>query len=271
MSNKDYQFKVKHTLPRPAPNSVLEYLLIDQKGNSYDAKIRVEPDKDSYHYVNIVLPWKSANLADTTLLAKTLYLYWNEGIGIPEDYRINTFHINLNKIKIRRLSEVFFLTPAELRMFAEVGGQYVFLNEHVTNKKEILRAGFGKTIKRNWKINKSFIIYVPEDRKFRVYVGGWEADGVDKVMGRIVDQDSDCTSPLKKQINNLMLDPTPVGYGGCEDDNMGESINYHQGNSITEPTLFEAIGDGKSYKENCPLGERTPIDFYRLEYSITPN
>lgn len=271
MSSKDYQVKVKHTLPRPSSNSSLKYKLIDQKGNTYYGNISVSLNEDSAHYVNVSLPWKSAELSDTALLAKTLYLYWDEGGGVPENYVINTFRVDLNKIKIRRLSEVFFLTPAELRMFAEVGGQYVFLNEHVTNKKEILRAGFGKTIKRNWKINKSFTVYVPDDRRFRVYVGGWEADGVDKVMGRIVDQNSDCSSPLKNHINNLMLDPTPVGYGGCEDDNMGESINYHQGNSIDNQTYFKAIGDGKHYKENCPLGERTPVDFYRLEYSITPN
>ncbi len=269
MSSKDYTFNLLHTLPKPSENAELKYKLVDQKGNTFLEQLDFEvfQSADS-NGVNVQIPWKSNNVSDTSMLGKTLFLYWDEGNGVSPSYEIKTYEVSLEKLKIRRLSEVFFLTPAELRLFAEVGGQYIFLNEYASNTKDILRAGLGKTIKRNWKINKSFRVHVPTDKVFRVYVGGWEADGVDKVMGRIVDQYSDCTSDVKNRINDLMLDPTPVGYGGCEDDNMGEAIEYHSPHNLSEITKVTTSGDGKPYKENCPLGKRTPVDFHRLEYSI---
>lgn len=267
MGSKDYSFTVKHTLPAPSGSAQLKFLMVDRKGNTYTYPIDVKtlPHKSE---ATVSIKWKSANVADTAVIGKTMYLYWDEGNGVSEDYPIRTYTITLEKLKIRRLSEIFFLTPAELRMFADVGGHYIFLNEHLSRSRNILNAGFGKTIKRNWKINLSFTVHVPEDRAFRIYVGGWEADGVDKVMGRIVDQNSECTSELKTKVNDLMLDPTPVGYGGCEDDNMGESIIYHAGSELQQYQRLMISSDGKPYKENCPLGNRTPVDFHRLEYSI---
>ena len=269
MSSKDYVFNVAHTLPKPSHRSELKFKLVDRKGNSYEGPTDIVPfnNPDSVG-ASVKIDWASSDLSDTLVYSKTLYLYWNEGNGGAVDYPIHTYRIKLRKLKIRRLSEVFFLTPAELRLFADIGGQYMFLNEFVSNTTDILRAGLGRTIKRNWKINKSLTVHVPEDREFRVYVGGWEADGVDKVMGRIIDQYSDCTSEVKNRINDLMLDPTPVGYGGCEDDNMGEAIKYHKASEIGTERSYTISGAGKSYKENCPLGRRTPVDFHRLEYSI---
>ncbi|MFM1875966.1 MAG: hypothetical protein RL266_1703 [Bacteroidota bacterium] len=269
MGSKDYFFRVRQTLPRPSKNAQLKYLVADQKGNTYTEPIRISVFNtlDSAG-AEVYVPWKTIGIGDSITLGKTLFLYWDEANGVAEDYPITTYKISLERLRIRRLSEVFFLTPAELRMFADVGGQYIFVNEFVTKRKDILRAGLGKTILRNWKINKSFTIHVPHDRAFRIYVGGWEADGVDKVMGHIVDQNAECISELKERINDLMLDPTPVGYGGCEDDNMGESIVFHSPLELGKGGVFVSSGDGNSYTENCPLGKRTPVDFHRLEYSI---
>lgn len=269
MSSKDYTFRVAHTLPRPSANAQLKFSLVDQKGNSYHGETLITTySNPEFAGASVNIPWKSEQLADTLIYGKTLYLYWDEGNGTSVDYPIRSYTVSLDKLKIRRLSEVFFLTPAELRLFAEVGGKYIFLNEFVSNRKDVLKAGLGRTIRRNWKIKKSFVVHVPEDRKFRVYAGGWEADGVDKVLGRIVDQNSDCTSELKNRINDLMLDPTPVGYGGCEDDNMGEVIEYYSPAELLEAKTVTASGAGKPYKENCPLGQRTPVDFFRVTYSI---
>lgn len=269
MSSKDYSFNVRQTLPRPSNEATLKYILVNRKGDTYGPSVDVAifESLDSSG-ATISIPWKTQGASDTSVLGKTLYLYWDEGNGVAQDYHIHSFIVNLDRLKIRRLSEVFFLTPAELRMFADIGGQYIFLNEFVTKQKDILRSGLGKTIFRNWKINKSFTVHVPHDKMFRVYVGGWEADGVDKVMGYIIDQNADCTSELKLGINDLMLDPTPVGYGGCEDDNMGESIVFHSPLEIGSGAHYISSGNGKAYVENCPLGKRTPVDFHRLEYSI---
>lgn len=271
MSSKDYFLNVKHTLPRPSENAVLKSVLKNQKGNTYNGSVGVNPQsfKDSA-IASISIPWKTEGFADTIALAQTLHLYWDEGNGVAADYPITTYTVDLISFKVRRLSETL-LGRAELRIFMEVGGQYLFFNEFATKRKDIMKSGAGKTYRRKWKLNNSFTVHVPQDRQFRVYVGGWEADGIDKIMGHIVDQNADCTSELKKRINNLMLDPTPVGYGGCEDDNFGEAIIFHSPSSLQGTNRFLIKGDGKPYKENCPFGKRTPIDFYRLEYSIQRN
>jgi hypothetical protein len=265
MSSKDYAFRVKQTLPRPSDNAELKYQLISQKGNSYTGSVGISCSNQSF--ADITIPWKTPGLADTLVLAKTLYLYWDKGNGTHQDYRINTYSLNFESFKVRRLSEPL-LGRAELRVFMDVGGQYIFFNEFATSKKNILNKGIGKTYRRKWKINNSFTLHVPEDRQFRVYVGGWEADGAEKIMGHIIDQYSDCSKEVKNRINDLMLDPTPMGYAGCEDDNFGEAIKYHTPESIRKESGYLIKGDGKPYKENCPFGKHNPVDFHRLEYSI---
>ncbi len=265
MSSKDYEFRVKNTLPRPSSASKLAFTLVTQKGNSYSGNVEVKADESGFALVRI--PWKSIGLVDTLVLAKTLYLYWDEGNGASEDYVINSYSVRFKSFKVRRLSEPV-LGRAELRVFMDIGGQYIFFNEFATNHKNILNKGIGKTFRRKWKINNSFTVHVPQDREFRVYVGGWEADGAEKIMGYIIDQFSDCTPELKSRVNDLMLDPTPMGYGGCEDDNIGEAIEYHSIKSISLNNTFLIKGDGKPYKENCPFGKHYPVDFHRLEYSI---
>jgi len=267
MSSKDYHLKVKHTLSRPSKDAVLRYSLITQKGNTYDGGTVILPIGDS-SIAEVSILWKTESVADTAVLAKTLFLYWDEGNGLAADYPIHTYTVNLRSFQVRRLSETF-IGRAELRVFMEVGGQYIFFNEFATRKKDVLRKGLGKTLRRKWKLKNSFTIHVPQDRKFRIYVGGWEADGVDRVMGRIVNQNADCTTELKLRINDLMLDPTPVGYGGCEDDNIGEAIIYHSPSFLGGENAFVIKGDGHPYKESCPFGKRHPVDFHRLEYSIS--
>ena len=264
MSSKDYSFRVKQTLPRPSKNAELKYQLKTQKGNSYTGKVSVTSSNSGFADVSI--PWKSIGLEDTLVLAKTVFLYWDEIEGVPADYVINSYQVDFKSFKVRRLSEPL-LGRAELRVFMEVGGQYIFFNEFATSKKNVLNRGIGKTYRHKWKMENSFTVHVPADREFRVYVGGWEADGAEKIMGHIVDQYSDCTSEVKNRINDLMLDPSPMGYNGCEDDNIGEAIMYHNGTSETESFLIK--GDGKPYKENCPFGEQVPVDFHRLEYTVT--
>ena len=269
MSSKDYRFKIQHTLPKPSANAELRYKLIDQKGNTYYGKLGIELlEQGDTAFASITIPWKTDALSDTLTVAQTLYLYWNEGNGVRADYDIRTYRVAFRTFRVRRLSEPV-LGRAELRIFMEVGGQYIFFNEFATEKKNILKHGVGKTYRRKWKLDNTFVVHVPEDRQFRVYVGGWEADGAEKVMGHIVDQNSDCTTELKNRINDLMLDPTPMGYAGCEDDNFGEAIMFHSPKDLINASEFLIKGDGVPYKENCPFGKVNPVDFHRLEYTVT--
>jgi len=267
MSSKDYSFKVAHTLPRPSANSQLKYQLVTQKGNSYTGAVSINPSSDS-SAASILIPWKTDAVSDTLVVAQTLYLYWDEGNGVAQDYKIHTYNVSFQSFKVRRLSEPL-LGRAELRVFMEVGGQYIFFNEFATDQKNILINGIGKTYRRKWKIDNTFVVHVPEDRQFRVYVGGWEGDGAEKIMGHIIDQYSECTTELKDRINDKMLDPTPMGYAGCEDDNFGEAIMFHSPEQLINASAFLIKGDGTPYKENCPFGKINPVDFHRLEYTVT--
>ena len=125
MSSKDYEFRVKNTLPRPSSASKLAFTLVTQKGNSYSGNVEVKADESGFALVRI--PWKSIGLVDTLVLAKTLYLYWDEGNGASEDYVINSYSVRFKSFKVRRLSEPV-LGRAELRVFMDIGGQYIFFN-----------------------------------------------------------------------------------------------------------------------------------------------
>lgn len=264
MSAKDYTFVVRNTLKQP-DGAALKYTIKTRKGHSFevDAQIKVFANSDS---LRITIPWKGLNQPDTAVFAQTIYLYWEAEQGTVEE--MTEYTLTLNRFKLRRMSEVWFLDPAEIRIFFNVGSDYIFFNEFASRKKDILRRGLGKTIKRHWKINQSFNLLVPQNRKFRVYAGGWEADGTDKVYGHIIDQFSPCEKEMKDWINDEMLDAWPVGLAGCEDDNLGESFQYHSPLNLPSDTTIQIKGHGKPYKENCPFGSRVPIDFHRLQYTI---
>lgn len=263
MSEKDYSFVVRNTLAKP-DGAQLKFQLKDRKGNTFgeDAQVQIYEGTDS---ARITIPWKTLDKPNSLVFAQTVYLYWDGESSTTEE--ITEFEVSLEKFRVRRLSEIWFLNRAELRIFFNVGSDYIFFNEFATKRKDIMRKGLGKTNKRRWKVDQKFNLSVPVDKRYRVYAAGWEADGVDKILGHIIDQYSPCTPEVKEYIDDKMLDPTPVGYGGCEDDNMGEAVQYHRGNE--ESGTFIIKGDGKPYTENCPLGNRTPIDFHRLHYSIT--
>lgn len=265
MSAKNYVFTVRNTLERPK-NAELKYELKTRKGHSFgaNAKVHVFPNSDS---VRVSIPWKDLNQPDTAVFAQTIYLYWNSDEGTPEE--MTEYTVSLDRFKVRRLSEVWFLNRAELRIFFNVGSDYIFFNEFATKSKEIMRWGLGKTMRRLWKVNQSFDLLVPYDRRFRVHAGGWEADGTDKILGHILNQYGSCDKDLKEWVNDEMLDAWPVGLSGCEDDNMGESYLYHSPLDLPQDSTFVIKGHGKPYKENCPFGSRTPIDFHRLKYNIT--
>ncbi len=264
MSAKNYSFVVRNTLKRPAGAS-LKYQLKKRKGHSFgsDAQVKIYPNSDS---ARVTIAWKDLNRPDTSVFAQTIYLYWDGDQGTNE--KVTAYTLTLDRFKFRRLSEAWFLDPAEIRVFFNVGSDYIFFNEFATKKKDILRRGLGKTLKRHWKVNQTFNLLVPHDRKFRVYAGGWEADGTDKVFGHVIDQFSPCNKEVKEWINDEMLDPWPVGLSGCEDDNLGESYQYHTTSTLNADTTFVIKGHGKPYKENCPFGSRVPIDFHRLKYTI---
>jgi len=268
MSDKDYVFRVKHILPRPSAKATLSFMVESHKGDSYSGNLKITSssvgDVDMNHpFVEIEIPWK--NEPDTSIFAQTIYVYWGEGNGIPENYKVTSYKVTLESLRFKKLKE--FLSRSEFRIFLEVGGDWLFLNEFI-DKEDILDKGLGKTRKRNWDIMKEFIVHVPDNKTFRVYAGGWEADGVNERFGWLMDPYSPCDSKTKKMIHKKLSVLSPFALRGCQDDGIGEVHAFHGAGDLDEGGVFEVSSDGKKKKDNCPGNNGIQKDVFRLKYRI---
>lgn len=263
MSSKDYRVKVKSILPKPSDKARLRAHFVSKKGDSYTGDVHVEIEGEN---AEIKVNWKSQHVPDTATLAQTIYLYWDEGNGVPQDYKIAKYEVTLERLRIKTFSDI--MNRSELRMFANVGSNYFFLNEILGGEKDILNKKFGKSRKRKWDIGKSFTVYVPENNKFRVNAKGWEADGVNKLFGQIMDQNLPCTKETRKFIKDKMMDWTPVGWGGCMDDFTGIAEGWHV------PSKIQGVGEYEIHPVDglngdfCPMGDYPLKDYFRLYYKI---
>jgi hypothetical protein len=265
MSSKDYVFTVKQTLPKPSPDAVLNYVVKERKGNSFNTSVEyITNSKEGT--LTIKIPWKSAAVNDESIFAKTVYLYWDEGTGVPSDYKIDEVKITLNELNFDRFHEAF--GKAEIRVFVDIGGNYIFLNDFAKSK-DVLNKGLGKTRKHEWKFNNSFTLFVPRDKQFRVMAHGWEADGIDKLFGHIVDNYSPCTPATKKMINKMMIDLAPVGIGGCLDDPLGNAIHFHNLKEFSGKYMdFIVRSDGGYHEDGCPCASFSPKNIFSIGYRV---
>jgi len=268
MSDKDYVFRVKHNLPRPSAKATLSFMVESHNGDDYSADLKItsfaDGDIDLNHpFVKIEIPWKDE--PDTSIFARTVYVYWNEENGIPENYKVTSYRVTLESLRFRKLKE--FLSRSEFRIFLEVNGDWLFLNEFI-DKEDILDKGLGKTRKRNWDIMKEFIVYVPENDTFRIYAGGWEADGINERFGWLLDPNSPCNPKTKKMIHKKLSVLSPFALRGCQDDRIGEVHAFHTTGNLDEGGVFEVSSDGKRIKDNCPGNNGIQKDVFRLKYRI---
>ncbi len=272
MSDKDYNFNVKIEFPQPSDSAKLCFIIKDQKGNTYNGKLHII---DFSHgdssikspYVHIDIPWK--NLSDTLIFAKTIYVYWDQGNGVAADYKINTYKVTIQNIYFRKLKEAF--TRAELRVFMEVGGNWIFFNEF-TNAKNIIDGGIGHTFKNYWNVNKEFIVNVPENKKIRVHATGWEGDGIDRIMGQLMHPYSPCNLKTKLEVQAKLFTVFPVTWSGCLDDFIGAVEDFHLGSNLKDFQQFKTSSDGEENEEEgkdpCPCSSDNQKDIFRLSYTI---
>jgi len=265
MSSKDYVIKIKNTLPKPSDDAVLKYVVKERKGNSFIAAIEYIANSKA-GTITIKIPWKTAAVSDLAILAKTIYLYWDEGNGIPLTYKINEVKVKLSELLFSRFNE--FLSKSEIRMFIDIGGNYLFLNDFA-KAKDILNQGLGKTRKKKWNFSNEFTLYVPQDKEFRVMAHGWEADGIDKLFGHIIDNYLPCTPASKKMVNKLMIDFTPVGFGGCLDDPLGSALRFHNLKELPGKYADYVVrSDGGYHDDVCPCASFSPKNFYSVSYRV---
>ncbi len=263
MSSKNYRVKVEPILPKPSSNSQLRGYIVPRKGDTYTGDVHVEIGGES---ATIMVNWKSDKVLDTAILAQTVYLYWDEGNGVPVDYEIGTYKVTLNHLRIKTFSDI--LNRSELRMFSNVGSNYIFLNEWLGGEDDILNKKFGKARKRKYDMDISFTLYVPKNEKFRVMAKGWEADGVNKLFGQIMNQNLPCTKENRKFIKDKMMDWTPVGWGGCMDDFTGMAEGWHVPSKIDTIAHYEIHPVDGLNGDFCPMGDYSLKDYFRLHYKI---
>ena len=270
MSDKDYKFRVNQILPRPSNNSKLMYRIDSRKGDTYSGKVSVVsyPVGDvnpNDAFVEISIPWR--NLPDTDVFARTIFVYWDEAEGLAAGAVMNKYKVSVKSLRFRHRKE--FISKAEYRLFLEVGGDWLFLNDFA-DAEDILDDGIGKTRKRNIKIDQEFTVYLPEGKEFRVHAGGWEADGVNDIFGRLMDQYAPCNAETRRWIMDNLDVISPLKLKGCMDDHIGEVHAMHSAADIGEGKSYAMKSDGRKEKEICPCESGRQKNIFVLKYTIEP-
>jgi hypothetical protein len=231
MSDRDYTFLMEHPLPRPSPKAKLSFAEFKQPGDNFPGAAVVEvfgdgsPAKKAPH-VKITIPWHSKKASDQALFARTLHLFWEEGHGVPDTYQHKALKVTLDKVQILKVPDFGWFNDAEYRLFVEVAGNWLFVNE-LPNVGNILDDGLGDTSKESWNIGRSFIVHVPLNKSFRVHASGWEADGINDVFGHLMNQ-NDRSEKGKRFLADHVFTRT-VFLNGAEDDPIGEVNTMFRG------------------------------------------
>jgi hypothetical protein len=260
MSGRSYTFTVSNTIAKPTPGAKLQARIEKAKGNTYAGEIDLDIDAEK-GTCRVTIPWKDA---DTAVLASKLFLYWD----VPSDTAAFTkVDVHIKKLKILRRKE--FMGRSEFRVFMDVGGQWVFLNDLYGTKKDILNKGLGKTFRRNFKINKHFTLYVPKGKDFRVYVTGWEADGMELSLGHVVNDNSPCDENTKQMLRKsdaINLKQTVLH--GCLDDMFGEAAVWHKAEEAGAKQNYKLKPQKGRNIDVCPCSKFKNEKGYKLYYSI---
>jgi hypothetical protein len=265
MSSKDYDFTVKLDLPRPSPDAKLKYALTRRPPDNFSQYEMIELNDDSSS-AHITIPWKTKNANDLEIYARTVYLYWDEGRGIANDLPVDIYKVKLTNLKFRHIND--YLTKAEVRLFANVGSDWIFVNDFHGKKGKVLTKGLGKTRKHVWPLDNEFTVYIPRGKNFRVYMAGWEVDGVDLLSGEILDPNSPCDRKTKRFIKNKIFSVKNMFLKGCLDDEYGEISNLHSYDKLGRIDHFtNSPKEGKN-DDPCPFSKFDLKDRYFLSYTI---
>ena len=266
MSSKDYQFTFKVNFARPSANAVLKVRTDKRNGDSYPADEILTANADGS--VSVSIPWKSRIISDRAVYARTVYAWWDEGNGVAATDTIDEFQVDLKKLYLKKLSEMDGM--AEIRLFVNVGDDWIFLNDFFGKGGKVLTRGMGETAKKHWDLSNSFTLYVPRGKKFRVYMAGWEADGVDYLMGDIMDPASPCDTKTKHYFKRKFFSISNMFFRGCEDDKFGEISNLYGYSSTLAEGGFCTLApqNGKS-EDPCPNSKYSLKDRYFFSYCIT--
>jgi len=247
MNDRDYHFRV-FPLPRPSATARLRVRTYSEPGDTFPNIETNVVEDDPAPYVDVTVPWNSNRVANSALLAKSMFLTWHEGTGVLATYQPHVFRVTFDDVFVHKSQD--FGGDGEYRLFVEAGGYYLFVNELVNDLHDILSDGLGNTgDDEPWGIHDrrapgqdspfAFNIYVPPGEPpplsgggFRVYGGGWEADGVNESVGKLLDPNSNYDTKWADFLRDNILDFWGTGLNGCRDDPIGEvnvMIDYPPG------------------------------------------
>ena len=225
--------------------------------------IETNDDSGSAH---ILIPWKTKNANDLEIYARTIYLYWDEGKGVDNELPVDIYKVKLTNLKLRHISDR--ASRAEFRLFANVGSEWIFVNDFHGKKGKILTRGLGKTRKHKWTLNNEFTVCVPRGKSFRVYMAGWEVDGVDLLAGKILDPNSPCDKKNKRFIKDKIFSIKNMLLKGCLDDEYGEISNLHSYDKLGRTDHFTNSPKEGRNDDPCPFSKYDLKDTYFLSYTI---
>ena len=258
MNQKDYQVSVE--LPDYLQNTDFDVIIHKQSGHTSPISCSVKKINDKQISVNV--PWKSQNIDNQAKFHQTIYLVPNKKINNNEYQKVV-----VNLLEIKRRKSLDFLRKPQLRVFANIHQKYFFVNEWSPSK-DILNDGWGKSCKRKWNFLISDTLIIHKDSLFRVQFSAWEADGVDKVFGELLDQNCDCEYNTRKKMMKRLMRFRPVGVNGCKDDVLKEGFQYHKASEIQGKQKFILYNFGELQDDPCPFGKFNPSKRLRLTYTI---
>lgn len=282
MSERVYTVIFKHDLPRPTPTAKLKFEFERQKGDTYTGRPIVEvfekgtADVPTPH-VMMTISWAGDRVPDTAVFAKTLFIYWDDlpTHGVPASFPIKRVSVTLQNVVIQDKSEGNDLDAGEYRLFANIGGTWIFLNEFV-GVTDIMNEGLGRAwdetfsqrhaiglgspfpppprAEFDFTFKQTFDVYLPPGKSFRVFVGGWEGDYIEDQFGKILNPYSTC--PQAKRFVEQEFDGSDFVNHGRLDDTVGEVTRVFTFNSVANRSFsVESQGEITNFpgdKENDP-------------------
>jgi hypothetical protein len=229
MKRKDYTFYIKHPFTKPPSsrfaNVHLQCKFLKQKADDFPADPIIKIDNG---VVSVTVPWKTADVSNDAIFARTFLVYWEtttQNIAgsstkvleseKPHLYQVDILSVDLVKKFDDDPGSSDEQNPGkhgygDFRIFCNVGSDWIFLNEFdpTVNKENILQSGLGRAMNvKTYQINKSFKVYVKDNgnNAMRIAVAGWEADGLNYLMGHIYNEYSRDAEPAAVWFGGALL------------------------------------------------------------------
>lgn len=265
MSGRSYTFLIRPTLPRPHPDARLRWRMDARPGDNYAEAVEIQPEAlaDGSLALRLRVDWRGP---ETAILARSIYAWWEMPDGSLVEPAVHTYEIRFDAIEVLRRKEG--PTRCEWRIFIEAGGEWLFANEFLPGA-DIFESGWAHGYRKKWALGQSVRVHVPPGVAFRVFAGGWEADGMDKIFGELLNPDAPCTDATQKALRKHLWPATPFGLKGCLDDVIGIADDFLTAESIGAGGTYEVLSDGHPEKyDACPGAHQSPVGAFKLRYTV---